>query len=71
MPTAYLIAVATLAVISLPVVIAILNRWLIIAVTAIVGIMTTIVGDPRMTAAVVILQIPTVLVGKITILRYS
>ena len=71
MPTAYLIAVATLAVISLPVVIAILNRRLIIAVTAIAGLMTTIVGDPRMTAAVVILQILTVLVGKITIRRYS
>ena len=33
--------------------------------------MTTIVGDPRMTAAVVGLQILTVIVGKITIRRHS
>ena len=67
MPTAYLIAVATLAVISLPAVTAIPNWWLIIAVTAIGGLMTTIVVDTRMTAAVVGLQILTVLVCKITI----
>ena len=67
MPTAHLIAVATLAVISLPAVIAIPNRWTTIAMTSIGGFICTLTGDIRTTAAVIGVQILTVIAGEIAI----
>lgn len=67
METPHLIAVGVLAAISLPAVIAIPNRWTIIAMTSIGGVMCTIVGDLRLTLAVVAIQLLTVIAGEIAI----
>lgn len=67
MPTHYLIAIATLAAISLPAVIAIPNRWTVIGMTSIGGVMCTIVGDLQFMLAVVGVQLLTVITGEIVI----
>ena len=67
METSHLIAAGTLAVISLTTVIAIPNRWTIIGMTAIGGLMCTIAGDPKLTAVVVAVQLLTVIAGEIAI----
>ena len=67
MPTAHLIAVATLAVISLLAVIAIPSRWTTIAMTSIGGLICTVTGDIHTTAAVVGVQILTIITGEVAI----
>ena len=67
MPTAHLIAVATLVVISLPAVIAIPSRWTTIAMTSIGGLICTVTGDIQLTAAVVGVQILTIIAGEVAI----
>ena len=67
METPHLIAIGTLAAISLTAVIAIPNRWTIIAMTAIGGLMCTVGGDIRFTMAVVGVQLLTVIAGEIAI----
>ena len=69
MATHYLIAIATLAVISLPTVIVIPNRWTVIGMTAVGGVMCTIVGDLRFMLAIIGVQLLTIIAGEIAIRR--
>ena len=67
METPHLIAVGTLAAIGLLAVIAIPNRWTIIAMTSIGGIMCTIAGDLTLMLDVVTVQLLTVIAGETAI----